>query len=196
MPEKFPKEVKLKSGNRILLRLLEKKDLNQLVDFFQIIPIEDRMYLRSDVIQPDYVMRRFGEIDYEKKFPVLAFQKDQIIGIGTLFRAEFGWERHLGELRCVVRKDFQRQGLCTILVRELFLRALKTDLYKIQAEMMEDQKSAIAAFKRMGFHQEAVLEKHVTDINGNRRNLVIMSLDIQELWSIMEDFIPDSIYVT
>lgn len=196
MPETFPKEAKLKNDEKVVLKLLETQDLKLLVDFFQHIPLEDRMYLRNDVVRADYVMRRFGEINYDLKYPVLALKKDKIIGIGTLFRAEFGWERHLGELRCVVRKEYQRKGLCTILVRELFLRALKTDLYKIQAEIMEEQKSAIAAFKRMGFHQEAVLDKHVTDINGIRRNLVIMSLDIQELWSIMEDYVPDSIFVT
>jgi len=196
MAENLPKEVKLKDGKISLLRLLDNEDMTELISFFKKLPVHDRMYLRSDVENPDYVMRRFGQLDYDKMFPVIATNGETIIGIGTLFRAEFGWQRHLGELRCVVSKPYQRQGLCTILVRELFLHALKTDLYKIQAEIMEDQSSAISAFKRMGFHQEAILKKHVTDINGDRRNLVLMSLDIEELWSMMEDFVPDNIYVT
>lgn len=196
MSEKYPKEVKLKDGRQVHLKLLDLDNMDQLIHFFQALPLEDRMYLRNDVFNPKYVKRRFGEINYDLKYPVIALNKEEIVGIGTLFRAEFGWERNLGEIRCVVSRSFQRKGLCTILVRELFLRALKTDLYKIQAEVIEDQKSAIATFKRMGFHSEAILKKHVTDIHGNRRNLVIMSLDIQDLWSIMEDFIPDSIYVT
>jgi len=56
--------------------------------------------------------------------------------------------------------------------------------------------SAIAAFEHMGFKKEAVLHKHVTDINGERHNLVIMSLDIKDLWYLMEDFIQDKMYVT
>ena len=60
---------------------------------------------------------------------------------------------------------------------------------------MENQHSALAAFKRMGFKNETVLEKHVTDVNGNRQNLIVVSLDIEELWNIMEDFIPDRTYV-
>jgi len=192
----LPKEVKLKDGKQIELRLLEKDDLPALITFFKELPVRDRMYLRSDVINPDYVMRRFGEVDSEKMYPVIAEIDGLIVGIGTLFRAEFGWQRHLGELRVVVSKPFQRKGLCTILVRELFLHAVKTDLFKIQAEIMEMQESAISAFQRMGFHQEAVLKNHVTDINGKRRNLVIMSLDIEELWGMMEDFVPDTIYVT
>jgi hypothetical protein len=61
--------------------------------------------------------------------------------------------------------------------------------------MMEEQKSAISAFKRMGFKQEALLKKHVTDIEGKRHNLVIMNLDIEELWLIMEDFNQGKTYV-
>jgi RimJ/RimL family protein N-acetyltransferase len=196
MAAKYPKQVKLKDGRDLCLRLLEEKDIDSLIVFFQSLPLADRMYLRNDVLNPEYVKRRFGSIDYDLRYPVIALDNQEIVGIGTMFRAEFGWERNLGEIRCVVGKSYQRKGLCTILVRELFLRALKTDLYKIQAEVVENQTSAITDFKRMGFRQEAVLEKHVTDINGNRRNLVIMSLDIEDLWSLMEDFIPDAIYVT
>ena len=103
--------------------------------------------------------------------------------------------RHLGELRCVVSDKYKRKGLCTILVREIFLRAVSTDLYKIQAAVMEEQKSAISAFKRMGFKQEALLKKHVTDIQGKRHNLIIMNLDIEELWYLMEDYTHGKTYV-
>jgi RimJ/RimL family protein N-acetyltransferase len=60
---------------------------------------------------------------------------------------------------------------------------------------MEDQKSAIKAFERMGFKKEATLRKHVTDIEGKRRNLVIMSQDIEELWNTLEDFTYGRTYV-
>jgi len=165
--EEYPKEVTLKNKKVVKLRLLEKDDLESLISFFQALPIENRMYLRSDVMQRENLMRRFGNIDYNKMYPLVAWFDSEIIAIGNLFRAEFGWQRNLGEIRIVVSPAFQRQGLCTILTRELFLYAVSTDLFKIQAELMENQKSAIAAFKRMGFHEEAVLKNHVTDIKGN-----------------------------
>ena len=83
-----------------------------------------------------------------------------------------------------------------MLVRELFLYALTTDLFKIKVELMERQKSAITAFERMGFRKEAVLKNHVINIEGERRNLVMMSLDIKDMWSEMEDFVQDRFYVT
>ncbi len=193
--EKYPKKIALKNGDSIILRLLKEDDFESLISFFQSLPIENRMYLRSDVMIRENILRRFGIINYDYMYPVLAFLDTKIIGIGTLFRATFGWMRNLGEVRCVVAPEHQRKGLCTILVRELFLYAVSTDLFKLQAEIMENQTSAIAAFQKMGFKKEAVLEKHVTDIKGKRRNLVIMSLDIQELWYILEDFTQGRTYV-
>lgn len=194
--EKYPKEVHLKSRETVIIRPMEKDDLDALIKFFQALPREHRMYLRSDVKQKENVIKRFGTLDYNIRFPLLAFHEGHLIGIGSLYRAEFGWTRHLGEIRVVIAPKFQRKGLSTVLVKELFFYAISTDLYKLQAEIMENQTSAISAFEHMGFKKEAVLHKHVTDINGDRQNLVIMSLDIKELWYLMEDFIHDKMYVT
>jgi len=194
--EKYPKEVHLKSGETIVLNPLQDDEMDELIRFFQSLPIEERMYLRSDVKHRENIVKRFGTLNYNIRFPLLAHFKDQIIAIGSMYRAEFGWTRNLGEVRVVVAPKFQRKGLCTILVKELFFYAIATDLYKIQAEIMENQSSAITAFEHMGFKKEAVFQKHVTDIKGERHNLVIMSLDIKDLWYLMEDFIQDKIYVT
>jgi len=193
--EKYPKEMKLKNQGKVTLRLLEEKDMELLIEFFQSLPLEDRLFLRSDVLKRENILKRFGQLNYQKTFPVIALARQRIIAIGTLFRSEFGWKRNLGEIRAVVAKEYQRQGLCTILVRELFFYALTTNLFKLQAEIMEAQHTARATFERMGFHKEAVLKKQVTDINGKRQNLVIMSLDIEELWFLMEDFIKGKSYV-
>jgi RimJ/RimL family protein N-acetyltransferase len=194
--DEYPKEISLKSGQNLTLRLLEEEDIDSLVQFFKALPEEDRMYLRSDVTIRENIVRRFGSLNFDKVYPVIALDRDRIVAIGSLWRAEYGWMRNLGEIRVVVAKDFQRKGLCTILTREIFFHALTTDLYKIQAEVMEDQVGALNAFERLGFKKETVLRKHVTDINGKRVNLVIMSLDIQEMWYLMEDFIKGQFYVT
>ena len=189
--DKYPKELILKNSKAVELRLLTEDDFDKLVDFFQKLPVKDRMYLRIDVMKRENILKRFGTIDYNNMFPVIALAGEKIIAIGTMFRSQFGWMRNLGELRVVVSPEYQREGLCTILTKELFFHSLTTDMYKIQAELMENQKSAISCFERLGFKKEAVLKKHVTDIKGNRHNLIIMSLDIQEMWLLMEDYVQD-----
>jgi len=194
--DKYPKEIKLKNGESIIIREFREQDMEALIAFLQALSIEDRLYLRSDVMNRENIIKRFGHIDFNKMYLLIAWHKERIVAQCNISRAEFGWKRNLGEIRIVVAKDFQRMGLCTALTKELFLYALTTNLYKIQAEIMENQESARAAFERMGFKKEAVLQKQVTDINDKRNNLIILSLDIQDMWYLLEDFMSDRIYVT
>lgn len=185
----YPKNIQLKDESQVMLRLLTEDDLDSLLEFYRSIPESDRLFLRTDVTERRNVELRFGRLDYDTVYPILAIINDRIIGIGTLFRAEFGWKRNLGEVRVLIAPDFQRKGLATIFIRELFFHALRMKIYKLQAEMIEGQESAIAAFERLGFRREATLKKHVTDIRGRRRDLVIMTLDIEDFWYLLEDFI-------
>lgn len=185
----YPKTVKLKDDTKVTLRLMAQEDLDKLLAFYRTIPESDRLFLRIDITEKKNVERRFGHLEYDYVFPILAFADEQIIGIATMFRPEFGWKRNLGEVRVLIAPDYQRKGLATVFIRELFFRALKAKIHKLQAEMTENQESAIAAFERLGFREEARLKKHVTDVRGRRRDLVIMTLDIEDFWYLMEDFV-------
>jgi RimJ/RimL family protein N-acetyltransferase len=185
----YPKTVKLKDDKKITLKLMVSDNLDALYEFYKLIPETERMYLRVDVTDRKNVERRFGNLNYDYVYPILAFDENKIIGIATLFRPEFGWKRNLGEVRVLISPDYQRKGLATIFVRELFFHALRAKIYKLEAEMTESQESAIAAFERLGFREEARLKKHVTDIRGRRRDLVVMTLDIEDFWYLMEDFV-------
>lgn len=194
--EKYPKTVKLKNNKEVIIRHFKEEDMDMLINFFQALPLKQRMYLRIDVMKKQNILRRYGNIDHDRMYPVIALDNNKIIAEGTIFRFEFGWKRKLGEIRVVVAEDYQRLGLGSILTRELFLYAVTTDLVKVQAEVMDTQEAALAAFKRIGFKEEAVLKKHVTDRNDNRRDLIIMTLDIEDMWRVMDDFVQDRFYVT
>ena len=191
--EEYPKTIELTDGIMVTLELLTDNDLDALIKFFQHLPEKDRLYLRSDITDPENVRRRFGNPDYDNMFPIIARVNGEIMGIATIFRAAFGWMRNLGEVRICIAPESQKRGLSTLLVREIFFQALKMGIYKLQAELMDTQKAAITAFNHLGFKQEALLPKHVTDIKGVRRDLVIMTLDVEDLWATQEDFVksPD-----
>lgn len=185
----YPKTVKLKDETKVTLKLMVKEDLDSLFAFYQTIPETDRQFLRVDVTEKKNVERRFGKLNPDFVYPILAYDNNKLIGMATIFRPEFGWKRNLGEVRVLISPDYQRKGLATIFIRELFFRALNAKISKLQAEMTENQESAMAAFERLGFREEARLKKHVTDIRGRRRDLVIMTLDIEDFWYLMEDFV-------
>ncbi|MFC1559337.1 GNAT family N-acetyltransferase [Gemmatimonadota bacterium] len=191
--ETYPKTLELTDGIKVTLGLLTDNELDDLIKFFQRLPEKDRLYLRSDITDPENVRRRFGNPDYDNMFPVIGRVNGEIMGIATIFRASFGWMRNLGEIRICIAPEFQKRGLSTLLVKELFFQTLKMNIYKLQAELMDTQKAAITAFKHLGFREEAVLPKHVTDIKGVRRDLVIMTLDVEDLWAAQEDYVmsPD-----
>ena len=189
----YPKTLELTDGIKVTLELLTDNGIDELIKFFQRLPEKDRLYLRSDITDPENVRRRFGNPDYDNMFPVIGRVDGQIMGIATIFRASFGWMRNLGEIRICIAPEFQKRGLSTLLVKELFFQTLKMNIFKLQAELMDTQKAAITAFKHLGFREEAVLPKHVTDIKGVRRDLVIMTLDVEDLWAAQEDYVmtPD-----
>ena len=185
----YPKTITLKDKNKIVLKLMEDKDLDALIKFYQSIPESDRLYLRVDVTERKNLERRFGNLNYDHVYPILAMKNNKVVGVGTLFRPTFGWMRNVGEVRVVIDPEYQRKGLATIFVRELFFRALKAKVFKLQAEMADTQESAIAAFERLGFRKEATLKKHITDVRGRRRDLVIMTLDVEDFWYLIEDYV-------
>ena len=127
----LPKDVILKDKKKVTLKLMEEKDFESLVAFFRTIPESDRLYLRIDVTKKNNLERRFGDLNYDRVYPILASDKKKVIGVGTLFRPVYGWMRNLGEIRVVIAPDYQRKGLATIFVRELFFRALNAKVFKL-----------------------------------------------------------------
>lgn len=185
--ETYPKNVRLKDGSKATLRPMVKEDSHGLLVFFRKLPEEDRLFLKEDVTDEKVIQQWADQLDYEKVFSVLAFVGDDVVGDATLHMDQLGWTRHIGEVRCVVAKEYQRQGLGTTLIREMFHRALQKGLHKLRAQMPETQVGAMKAFQAIGFEKEAVLKDHMMDIKGNKHDLVIMTNLVDELWRKIAD---------
>ena len=60
---------------------------------------------------------------------------------------------------------------------------------------VQREPAAKRTFEKLGFHKEAELPRHVTDIHGKRLDLLIYANDVSHIWSAMEsllgDFRPD-----
>jgi len=185
--EAYPKIVRLKDGTKVTLRPMVKEDVQKLLAFFRKLPEEDRLFLKDDVTDEKVIRRWADELDYDKIFPVLAEAAGEIMADATLHMQERGWMKHIGEVRCVVAKEFQRKGLGTIMIREMFHRALQKGLDKLRAVMPDTQVGAIRAFEKIGFKREAVLKESVLDIKGSRHDLIIMTNSVAELWRKISD---------
>jgi RimJ/RimL family protein N-acetyltransferase len=190
--KEYPKRVQLGDGSAITLRPMQASDKDSLVRFFRSLPEEDRLFLKDDVTQEEVINRWVRELNYDRVLPILAEAEGEIVGNATLHLQPSGWASHVGEIRLVVARSYQRRGLGTVLAREIFHHAVLRGLEKLTALMTEDQVGARKAFERLGFKPEAVLHNHVKDLKGNHHNLLIMTNDVAALWKKIGDLILDS----
>ena len=85
------------------------------------------------------------------------------------------WTRTIGEIRMQVNPQFRGVGLGRILAAEIFAIGKARGLRKMAAMMTPDQAGARAAFEKLGFQIEALLQSWVVDRHGRPRDLIIMS---------------------
>jgi L-amino acid N-acyltransferase YncA len=184
-----PKTIQLKDGTQIVIRPLTKQDGPALQKFFAAVPEDDRLFLKEDVTKKETIDQWIKGLDFDAVLPMVAEKEDAILGDATLHFRRYRWQRHMAEIRCVVAREYQKKGLGTALMRELVSVAEQKNVSKIQANIMDDQKSAHKAFLRLGFRKEAELKDFLMDQNGRTHNLILMVNDVSEMWKKMEDLL-------
>src|SRR5436190_24161363 len=79
MPERFPQEVVLRDGRRLLIRLFTERDSESLFQFFQRLPEGVRRFA-WDRIDNRALIESWGrELDYSKVLPLLALDGSKIV---------------------------------------------------------------------------------------------------------------------
>ena len=178
MVTNYQKEGKLKDGSVVFLRPMVQEDYEGLVQFFQSLPEELRLYLRNDVTNVEIIKSWTDNIDYNHVLPILALAGDRIVGDASLHRIPFGWKRHIGNVRIVVAPDYHDKGLGTLLINEIVELAAEFGLEKLWAELPLNVPAAMAVFRKAGFSSKAVVEGLVKDLRGRNTDVVIMVCDI------------------
>lgn len=179
LEERFPKQIKLEDGKRVMIRPFIPQDETPLIEFFNAFPDEDLLYLRDNVKDPR-VIKRWGEtLDYEATLPLLADLEGKVIGDATLHQEKRGWKSHIGTVRVVIHPQYRGRGIGRLLVSELIQIALDIGLVKLDAEFMAEQTRQIGIFEKLGFVNMAVLPQHVKDLKGESHDLVIMVYDLR-----------------
>ena len=177
--DRYPQEATLKDGTVLTLRAMNKQDERALMDFFEGLKDEDRLYMRNDVSNYRVVREWFINLNYKRVFPLLAVHDGRIVANATLHRKPFGWMRHVGEVRIVVSPDFRKRGLARTMFTELIRTASEAGLDKLTAEMAVSQKDAIGVFRKMGFKEETTVKSYIKDAKGKVHDLLIMTLEIK-----------------
>ena len=115
-----------------------------------------------------------------------------IVASGALELSGDAWSRHQGEIRVIIARPFQKRGLGTIMIRELYFIAVQSQITTIVARMMRPQIGAQKTFRRLGFHEDSMLPDFVKDIQGDPQDLIVMTCDVKDLWKMLDRTFSES----
>ena len=183
------KLVKLKDDTEVLIRPIRDDDLDKSFAFFRALPEEDRLFLRVDVSKREVVEQRIKQATSGSGRRLVAIHRDQIVADGTLELEGHGWKEHVGELRLIVARPYQRKGLGTLMARELYTIAASLKVEEIVVKMMRPQLGARNIFRKLGFQEMVMLPEYVKDLHGTKQDLIVMRCDLASLWREMEDLV-------
>jgi L-amino acid N-acyltransferase YncA len=177
----YTKELKLSDGRRVSLRLMQAADKQRILSFAQSLPPDDLLFLRTDITEPALVDEWIGNLEKYTTVTVLAEVDGELAGYASLHLEQARWTRRVGEIRVQVGVPYRGVGLGRQLAGQIFRLGQARGLKKMSAMMTPDQVGARAAFEKIGFSIEALLQDWVVDRKGQPRDLLIMSHDLQGL---------------
>ena len=179
--QSFPNEIVLPNGRHLALRLMGAADREQILTFARSLPPDDLLFLRTDITEPVIVDQWIVDLERANTITVLAETEGEVAGYATLHLEQARWTRRVGEIRVQVAPAFRGHGLGRRLTLEIFHLGQSRGIKKMAAMMTPDQTGARAAFEKLGFQVEALLQDWVVDRGGRARDLLIMSYDLEGL---------------
>jgi L-amino acid N-acyltransferase YncA len=179
-PNSFPKTVKLKDGTNLIIRPLRKNDEKSLCEYFLRLPAKEVSRLKDDVTNPKVVEKMIFDLDYDVALPLIAFDRDRIVGNAVIKFSRIGWTRHQAEIRGTVDPEYREKGL-SICIFEIIVEISKSmGIDQLIAEVSPALDEAYFLCEKVGFKEAAVLKNFIKDQEGNYEDLVIMIKELHD----------------
>lgn len=175
----YPHELTLPDGRQVSLRLMGPADKESILRFARALPEDDLLFLRTDITEPAAVDEWLRNVEKGASVTVLAEIRGKLAGYAALHTEQARWTRRVGEIRVQVGVSYRGVGLGRALAAEIFQLGQTRGIKKMAAMMTPDQTGARAAFEKLGFQVEALLQDWVVDRDGRPRDLLIMSHDLE-----------------
>lgn len=177
----LPRTLPIGNERPVTLRLMTPADANGVLAFARALPEDDLLFLRIDITQEPVVRQWVANLESGRTTTVLAEAGGAIVGYASLHHNDVSWQRHLGEIRIQTAPGLRARGLGRALAAEIFAIAKAMGLRIVVAQMVAEQKSAVATFKRLGFQMEALLQDFAIDRAGRTHDLIVMAYDVDGL---------------
>jgi RimJ/RimL family protein N-acetyltransferase len=176
MPHRYPQQVALRDGRKVLLRPFTAADTDALFEFFQRLPPEYRRFAWDPVESRAFVESWGQNIDYDKVLPLLALDGSRIVADATLHRRERGPLRLVGRVKWMIDPAFRGAGLGTTLVSDFITIARERGLRHLNCMLISDlEADAVKTLEGLGF-QSYVMPQYGTDPDGNQHDMTKLIL--------------------
>jgi L-amino acid N-acyltransferase YncA len=181
--KQYPKEVILKDGTGVTIRLTREEDAQKIFEMFQRFSEEDRWFLDDDVSDRKLIDSRVKEINRNRFNSIVAQLEDRIIALGLLKREGHGSQSHIGTIVISVDPQFRENRLGTWVLLDLINLAMEMGLEKLMMSLVRDRDAlVIRGVKGLDFFEEARFQDHAKDKDGQAHDLVVMTKRLFPRW--------------
>ncbi len=166
-PAELETTVALRDGQSVLIRPIRADDESMMRDMFYSFS-EKTVYLRYHgtlKAMPHNRLQVFCNVDYDTEIALIGVVgpagKEEVVGVGRYLTEA---TKQSAEMAFVVRDDWQRKGLGTILFKRLVEIAQANGIRKFHAEVLAENSGMLKIFHRSGLSVETSTEEGVVGI--------------------------------
>ena len=173
---------KLKNNCNLIIRNVELKDVNSLIDYIEHIANESDFLsfghgeLRLSKTEEEHIINKY--LSYNNKLYLIGLIDDMIVTTLNYSGGNRPRTQHSGEFGLSVRKKYWGFGIGSMMLYTLIDWANDNQIIKkINLRVRLDNQRAIQLFKRKGFIIEGTIRKEII-INGNYFDHYWMGLEL------------------
>ena len=178
MQHRFPQQVHLRDGQRVLIRPFAAGDVDALHQFFLSLPTETRRFA-WDAVEDKALIEGWGRhLDYSKVLPLLTIADGRIVADATLHRRHGGPLRLVGRIKWLMSPEYRGLGLGTTLVNDFISIARGQGLRHLTCMLIEGlEDDAVHTLTELGF-DSVRLPGYGADPDGNPHDMVKLILEL------------------
>ncbi len=182
--KRYPKEIILKDRKEVILKILEQKDKDKLLDFYKSMDLSFKWYLKEDPSDSAVLEKWLKRQKQGRAFAIIALYNNEIVGHACLLKRLYGARKHIGRLRIMVAREFSHKQLGTWMIFDLTKRAMEMGLERIRIDFVVGiDDYAINSVRKLDFIKEGLLKDYIQDENGNYHDYQIMVKQLHNGWS-------------
>jgi len=183
MIKDYPKEVILKDGTGVTLRLLGPGDETALFDMFKRLSEDELWFLNHDVSDQKLIDEWIKKLDVSSVVSIVAELSGRVVANAALMMKDYGAKSHIGKIRITVDPSFRGGRLGTWMLLDLVNLAMAVGLRILVMRLVQDRDAlVINGVRKLDFVEETVLKDYILDREGNSHNLVIMTKRLPTEW--------------